>query len=30
MGPANLRTIQLKLREIAIALGIPSTALPTH
>jgi hypothetical protein len=30
MGPANMRTVQLKLREIAVALGILSTALPTH
>jgi hypothetical protein len=30
MGPANIRAIQSRLREIAIALGIPSTALPTH
>ncbi len=30
MGPANTRAIQSRLREIAIALGIPSTALPTH
>jgi hypothetical protein len=30
MGPANIRTIQLKLREIAMALGIPPTALPAH
>jgi hypothetical protein len=30
MGTANIRAIQTKLREIAFALGIPATALPTH
>jgi hypothetical protein len=28
MGPRNVRTVQAKLREIALALGIPSTRLP--
>jgi hypothetical protein len=28
MGPANARAIQGKLREIALALGIPSERLP--
>jgi hypothetical protein len=28
MGPDNARTIQRSLREIAIALGIPSSRLP--
>jgi len=28
MGPANARIVQAKLREIALALGIPSSRLP--
>jgi hypothetical protein len=28
MGPQNVRTIQGKLREIAIVLGIPDSRLP--
>ena len=28
MGPENVRTIQAKLREIALALGIPDSRLP--
>jgi hypothetical protein len=28
MGPRNVRTIQGKLREIALALGIPAERLP--
>jgi hypothetical protein len=28
MGPANARTVQRKLREIALALGIPADRLP--
>jgi len=28
MGPANARAVQAKLREIALALGIPSARLP--
>jgi hypothetical protein len=28
MGPENVRTIQAKLREVAIALGIPDSRLP--
>jgi hypothetical protein len=28
MGPRNARVIKAKLREIAIALGIPATHLP--
>jgi hypothetical protein len=28
MGPANVRVIQRKLREIALALGIPASRLP--
>jgi hypothetical protein len=28
MGPGNARTIQLKLRDIALALGVPDARLP--
>jgi hypothetical protein len=30
MGPANVRIVQAKLRDVAAALGIPATALPAH
>jgi hypothetical protein len=30
MGPANARVVKTRLREIALALGIPSTRLPAQ
>lgn len=30
MGPRNMRTIQRKLREIAVALGVPAERLPAR
>ena len=28
MGPRNVKLIQAKLREVAVALGIPASRLP--